>query len=124
MIADGRFRIALLGGIYASLPASYLAAHINDPAATSLPADVVRQLLALDPFVSGGPMAALPDGRFEDVDDKVPGPIEYGGGQTLTGSYSQTFETSETRTHTSYTTQTDDFDPGCGVNPKRETGEF
>ena len=112
LVVDGQLKIALLGGINTSFPASYLKAHAADPNATSLPADVVQQLLAMDPFVSGGGMVTLPSDRFEDIDPQVQGPFEYGGGQTLTGAYSQTFTTTETHSHNNYTTHSQDFQPG------------
>lgn len=112
LIAEGQFRIALLGGVYAFLPASYLLAHATDPQATGLPPDVVQQLLAMDPFVSGGSMVPLPSDRFEDIDSQVQGPFEYGGGQTLAGAHSQNFTTTETHSRTKYITHSEDFDPG------------
>ena len=112
LVADGRLKIALLGGIYSSFPASFLKAHASDSNATGLPPDVVQQLLAMDPFVSGGGMVTLASDRFEDIDAEVQGPFEYGGGQTLSGAYSQTFTTTETHSHNAYTTHTQDFQPG------------
>ncbi len=73
LVADGRLRIALLGGIYSSFPASFLKAHASDSNATGLPPDVVQQLLAMDPFVNGGGMVPLPSDRFEDIDTEVQG---------------------------------------------------
>jgi hypothetical protein len=112
LMADGQLRIALMGGVYASLPASYLRAHANEPQGTGLPPDVVQQLLAMDPFVAGGNMVQLPSDRFEEIDSQVQGPFEYGGGQTLAGAHTQTFTTTETRSRTDYTTHIQDFNPG------------
>ena len=112
VVADGKLTIALLGGINTFFPASFLAAHATDTKTTSLPPDVVQQLLAMDPFVTGGGMVALPPDRFEDIDAQVQGPFEYGGGQTLSGAYSQTFTTTETHSHNNYTTHSQDFQPG------------
>jgi hypothetical protein len=112
LMSGGQFRIALMGGIYVSLSASYLAANANNQQATGLPPEVVQQLLAINPFVAGGSMVQLPSGRFEDIDSQVQGPFEYGGGQTLTGSYTKTFTTTETRSHSDYTVHSQDFNAG------------
>jgi hypothetical protein len=119
LVAEGRLKIALLGGISSSFPASYLKAHAADPNATNLPPDVVQQLLSMDPFVTGGGMVALPADRFEDIDAQVQGPFEYGGGQTLSGAYSQTFTTTETHSHNNYTTHSHGLPAGMACETIR-----
>ena len=112
LMAGGKLRIGLLGGFYVTNPASYLLAHATDPHATDLPPDVVQQLLAMDPFVTGGSMVPLPPDRFEDINFQVNGPFDYAGGQTRFGAHSQTFTTTETHSRTNYTTHSHDFNPG------------
>ena len=112
LMAEGRFRIALMGGIYATFPASFLLTHAADANATGLPPGVVQQLLAMDPFVAGGSMVELPAERFEEIDSQVQGPFEYGGGQTVAATHSQTFATTDVRSRKDYTVQTQDFNAG------------
>ena len=64
-------------------------------------------LLDLDPFVSGGPQAQLPADRFalQEI-------WEYGFGTIIPKSVSMTRDTKTTVTEKSYTTTTDEWDPG------------
>jgi len=112
LMADGELQISLLGASNASYPAAYLIANASDPSKTQLSPELVQQLLSLDPFVAGGSMTHLPADRFEDMNSLVGGPFEYGGGQTLSRAYEQTFATTDTRAHTSYTSHAQDFEPG------------
>jgi hypothetical protein len=112
-LAGGKMRISLLGGIKASYPAKYLAEHAADPQTTGMPQEVTGALLALDPFVGSSPGVTLPTPRFEDISAEVyGGPLEYGGGQTITGFYSKTYMVTNTRTGTNYASRVQDFNPG------------
>lgn len=111
VMSGGRLQIALLGGVYASYPAKYLQQHVNEPQTLNLQADVVNMLLALDPFVAGGPTVALNGPRYKDVNAEFSGPLEYGGGSTITGSHQQSYSVSDTRTTTSYSTKVWDYNP-------------
>lgn len=91
----------------AALSASYLKSAIGNPSRTGLPDDALTALLALDPFVAGGPTAALPTDRFE-----LRQTLEYGGGLARDGSDSYTFSTTTTRKTASYTTRVEDYTPG------------
>jgi hypothetical protein len=112
LMSGGRLQICLLGGTYASYPARYLKQHSGETQTTGISQDVTNMLLGLDPFVAGGPTAALPPRRYKDISGVLNGPIEYGGGQPLTGSYTQTYSVTETRTSTSYDSHMQDFNPG------------
>jgi hypothetical protein len=74
-------------------------------------ADDQARLLALDPFVAGGPFAALPADRFI-VPDGVSPHVEYGGGLTVDHKYSVTRSTVTTTTDKKYTTDTSSWEPG------------
>jgi hypothetical protein len=69
------------------------------------------RLLALDPFVAGGPFAALPADRFT-VPDGVSPHVEYGGGLTVDHKYSVTRSTTTTTTDKQYKTDTSSWEPG------------
>jgi hypothetical protein len=112
LMSSGRLQICLLGGTYASYPAKYLKQHSAETQTTGISQDVTNMLLGLDPFVAGGPTAALPPRRYKDISGVLGGPIEYGGGQPLTGSHTQTYSVTETRTSTSYDSHMQDFNPG------------
>lgn len=74
-------------------------------------ADDQARLLALDPFVAGGPFAALPGGRFI-VPDGVSPHVEYGGGLTIDHKYSVSRSTTTTTTDKQYRTTTASWEPG------------
>ena len=73
--------------------------------------DDQARLLALDPFVAGGPFAALPADRFT-VPDGVSPHVEYGGGLTVDHKYSVTRSTTTTTTDKQYKTDTSAWEPG------------
>jgi hypothetical protein len=68
-------------------------------------------LLSLDPFVTGGPSAAPPSGRFT-TPAGVENSIEYGGGATFDQKYTVTRDTKNTTTTKTYTTDTSTWEPG------------
>lgn len=74
-------------------------------------ADDQARLLALDPFVAGGPFAALPADRFI-VPEGVSPHLEYGGGLTVDHTYTVTRSTTTTTTDKQYKTDTASFEPG------------
>jgi hypothetical protein len=77
-------------------------------------ADDQARLLALDPFVAGGPFAALPSGpgaRFT-APDGISQNVEYGGGVTVDRQYSVTRSTTTTTTDKEYTTEASSWEPG------------
>ena len=68
-------------------------------------------LLALDPFVAGGPTAALSGPRYQDVNAELGGPVEYGGGSAIIGSHQHSYNVGGLRTTASYDT------PDWGLGP-------
>jgi hypothetical protein len=70
-----------------------------------------QALLALDPFVAGGPSATPPSDRFT-TPAGVENSIEYGGGTTYDQKYTVTRDTKDTTTTKAYTTDTSTWDPG------------
>jgi hypothetical protein len=62
MAEDGELTLALLG--FDSIKTFAVQDLITNPAQTGLDAATIQELLKLDPFVAGGPSAALPSPRF------------------------------------------------------------
>ena len=79
----------------------------NDPAALGLSAAAAASLLALDPFVAGGPGATPPSDRFQFYET-----WNYGGGVELTPTLTFTRDTKETDTTTNYTVDTSAWNAG------------
>ena len=76
-----------------------------------LSSDDQQRLLALDPFVAGGPGASLPPDRFT-VPDGGEVNLEYGGGVNIDQKFVKTRDTKTTTTTKTYTTDTSSWDPG------------
>jgi hypothetical protein len=83
----------------------------SDPALLGLATSDQQLLLSLDPFVAGGPSAALPSDRFV-APPGFQASIEYGGGASWIQSYSVTRDDKELSSQKSYTTDTDTWSPG------------
>lgn len=113
VLTGGAMRLCLLGAVLACYPVGYLQEYAGDAARLQLPRATVDQLLALDPFVAGWAGMTLPSPRFVDVSAAVyGGPLEYGGGQTVSGSYSRTFTTTTTRVEATTSAQLQDVNAG------------
>jgi hypothetical protein len=86
-----------------------------------IPAEDVQLLLGLDPFVSGGAQATLPSDRFTFQET-----WEFGGGANFDQKVTVTRETKDETTHKTYTTDTDEWEPGLifkllGLGEKNQT---
>lgn len=113
VLTGGALRLTLLGAVLACYPVGYLQEYASDTARLQLSRDTVEQLLALDPFVAGWAGMTLPTPRFVDVSAAIyGGPLEYGGGQTVSGSYSRTFATTTTRQEAKTSSYVQDFQAG------------
>ena len=91
---------------FVTIPVGALQANAH-----GLSSDDVQRLLALDPFVAGGPSATLPPDRFT-VPDGGEVNLEYGGGVTIDQKLAKTRDTKSTTTTKTYTTDTSSWDPG------------
>jgi hypothetical protein len=105
---DGEWLLCPLGGTLVSVTAAALQ---NKLAAVGISSDDQKLLLALDPFVAGGPNAELPNDRFT-VPPGVQDSIEYGGGATFDQKYTVTRDSKTTTTTKTYTTDTSTWEPG------------
>jgi hypothetical protein len=103
---QGQLRLFPFGHTFVATTAAQLK---SDP--HGLAAADQQRLLTLDPFVAGGPGAALPAGRFT-VPDGGEATIEYGGGLNVDQKYAVTRDTKTTTTTKSSTTDTSSWDPG------------
>lgn len=101
---NGELRLCPFDSIYAAYPAKVL--H-DDPASKGLTPEDAQMLLAFDPFVSGGPDAALPADRFEQRTT-----FEYGNGAKIHVTDSVQRSTSEDTTHVDSTTDTTSWNLG------------
>lgn len=84
-----------------------VAAIKSNPAALGLAADDAAALLALDPFVAGGPGVNPPADRFV-----FQSTWEYGGGASYTPGQSVTRDTKQTTTTINYSVNTSAWDAG------------
>jgi hypothetical protein len=100
----GGLRLCPIGYTNAVQP---VAAIQNNPGVIGLAPQDAASLLALDPFVTGGPGATPPANRFQLRDT-----WEYGAGVTIHLTDSVTRDTKQTDTHTTYTTDTNSWDAG------------
>lgn len=100
----GRLRLYPLGYHEAAFPAVALQ---KDLATIGLSAQDAQNLLALDPFVGGSSQATLPADRFQF--DRF---LDYGYGVTAALKESTTRDTTSLTTEKSYTTTTNEWQPG------------
>jgi hypothetical protein len=101
---EGQLRLTPLSYRNASFPATALQQH-GSVIGVSV-ADAAT-LLALDPFVAGGPTATLPTDRFQLMET-----WEYGYGATMHKTAATTRDTKSLTTHTTYQTATSEWDAG------------
>ena len=101
---QGGLRLCPFGYSNALQPVSAIK---NNPAAIGLSAEDAASLLALDPFVAGGPAANPPSDRYQFIDN-----WEYGGGATAHFTHTVTRDTKQTDTHTDYKIDTSSWDAG------------
>jgi hypothetical protein len=101
---EGQLRLVPLGYTERFYPA----AAVSSQAATiGISAEDAQALLALDPFVAGGPAAVLPADRFNFIAN-----YGYGFGAKFELNRSFTRETNFETTSATYTTKTDGWQPG------------
>ena len=105
---DGQW---LLCPFSATLVAATAATLKNQLAQVGISSADQQLLLALDPFVAGGPSVTPPGDRFT-VPPGVENSVEYGGGTTFDQKYTITRDTKTTTTTKTYTTDTTSWEPG------------
>jgi hypothetical protein len=101
---SGGLRLCPIGYQEASFPVQALQDNLS---AIGLSLADAQSLLGLDPFVAGGPGAALSTDRFEQR-----ATWEYGFGSNVHLTDSVTRDTKLQTTHATYTTKTDGWDAG------------
>jgi hypothetical protein len=107
MYFEGQLQLVPVTATGVTVTAQHLKANPE-----GISAEDQARLLALDPFVAGGPFAALPADRFI-VPEGISFPhVEYGGGVTIEHTYSTTRSTTTTTTSKQYTTNTSSWEPG------------
>jgi hypothetical protein len=114
----GRLMLCPLGYKNAFFPARALQGNLPT---IGVSAGDAASLLALDPFVSGGPNAALPTDRFQPR-----GTWEYGFGLPAHLTETVTRDTNIQSSHATYTTDTNEWEAGpilkfFGLGEKNET---
>ena len=105
---EGELKLCPLSYKHAAFPARAIQQGLPG---VNLSAADASALLALDPFVSGQPGAALNPDRFQYIET-----WEYGYGATIPKAKTVTRETKSQETHTTLTTQTDEWDIGPIAN--------
>ena len=102
--AGGEFHLSPIDAVTARYPVGAIMAHLAD---LGLSAGDVQSAHALDPFVAGGPDAALPAGRFvyRETDD-------FGFGTSITVTQTHTRDTKDTTTDAQFTSVTQEWDAG------------
>jgi hypothetical protein len=100
----GGLRLCPFGGSQALQPVSKIQ---NSPSEIGLSAEDAASLLALDPFVAGGPAANPLSDRFQYI-----ATWEYGGGDTVHFTNTVTRDTQQTDTQTNYEVDTSSWEAG------------
>lgn len=116
---NGQLRVCPLG--YDEEAALGVAGLVGNPGALGISAKNAQLLLGLDPFVSGGAQAALPTDRFTHQVT-----AEYGFGGNVDHKFVVTRDTKDQTVHKTYTTDTNDWEPGpifklLGLGEKDQT---
>jgi hypothetical protein len=103
-LLNGQMKLTPLGYTETAFPVGSIQKNL---ATLGISAADAAVLLALDPFVAGGPQAALTTDRFTFMET-----WEYGFGTALVHTVSATSDTKNTTTQKSYTIATSEWDPG------------